>query len=184
MSDLNLTAGAVFGQLATTFKVMRGKAKLDEAYIFSQNALWQAIFAGWILATLSSALLVDLQNITPFIVTSLAALIAIVLFVILIIQIFGRVGRSARVLPFLVPFLWVSNFQIVFVGMLLGLILITQATVLQIPALAILIWSMIWLFRIARRQADVSGWWAVGLLLMQMAVDASVRLFANSMAAL
>lgn len=184
MRDLNLTAGAVFGQLAATFKVMRGKTKLDEAYSFSNDGLWQAIFAGWILATLASALVIDLQNIIPFIVTSLAALIAIVLFVILVVQIFTRFGRSGRILPFLVPFLWVSNFQVVFVGVLLGLILITQATILQIPALAILIWSMIWLFRIAKRQADVSGWWAVGLLLMQMAVDASVRLLANSMAAL
>lgn len=184
MTDLSLRPGAVVGQLIVTLRVMRGKLKLDDAYIQSKDALWQAILAGWILATLSSSLLVDLNNLTPFFVTSFAALIAIILFVILIIQIFDRTQRAQRVLPFLVPFLWVSNFQLLTVGILLGLILITQSTLFQIPALIVLIWTMVWLFRVAKQQADISGWWAVAVLLLQMGVDASVRLMANGFMAL
>ena len=171
MQIMNISPSAFFQYLQATMQMMLGKKSPEDAYNISEEGIWQAIFASWIISSIVS--IIPMQaigwNFYPlFLATSLVSLLS---FVILVYYFLLRIGKATLFLKFMLPYLWLSNIQMVFfagITLVSSLTGIVEVSLLSIPAL---IWIVYWLIRIARQQLDVSRFVAFGFLVGKFVID-------------
>ena len=171
MQIMNISPSAFIKYLQATLQMMLGKRSPEDAYDISEEGMWQAIFASWIISSIVS--IIPMQaigwNFYPlFLVTSLVSLLS---FVILVYYFLVRIGKASLYLKFMLPYLWLSTIQMIFFA---GITLISSTTgtvefsLLSIPAL---IWIVYWLIRIARQQLEVSRFVAFGFLVGKFVIE-------------
>ena len=171
MQIMNISPSAFFQYLQATMQMMLGKKSPEDAYNISEEGIWQAIFASWIISSIVS--IIPMQaigwNFYPlFLATSLVSLLS---FVILVYYFLLRIGKAILFLKFMLPYLWLSTIQMIFfagITLVSSLTGIVEFSLLSIPAL---IWIVYWLIRIARQQLDVSRCVAFGFLVGKFAID-------------
>ena len=171
MQIMNISPSAFFQYLQATMQMMLGKKSPEDAYNISEEGIWQAIFASWIISSIVS--IIPMQaigwNFYPlFLATSLVSLLS---FVILVYYFLLRIGKSTLFLKFMLPYLWLSTIQMIFfagITLVSSLSGIVEFSLLSIPAL---IWIVYWLIRIARQQLDVSRFVAFGFLVGKFVID-------------
>ena len=161
---MNISPSAFIRYLQATIQMMLGKQTPEASFDITEDGLWQAIFASWIISAIVS--IIPMQAIgwkfyPLFLVTSLVSLLS---FVILVYYFLLRIDKAPLFLRFMLPYLWLSVMQMIFFA---GITIISSATgvvelsLLSIPAL---IWIVYWLIRIARQQLGVNRFVAFGLL--------------------
>ena len=171
MQIMNISPSAFIKYLQATLQMMLGKRSPEDAYDISEEGMWQAIFASWIISSIVS--IIPMQaigwNFYPlFLVTSLVSLLS---FVILVYYFLVRIGKASLYLKFMLPYLWLSTIQMIFFA---GITLISSTTgtvefsLLSIPAL---IWIVYWLIKIARQQLEVSRFVAFGFLVGKFVIE-------------
>ena len=171
MQIMNISPSAFFQYLQATMQMMLGKKSPEDAYNISEEGIWQAIFASWIISSIVS--IIPMQaigwNFYPlFLATSLVSLLS---FVILVYYFLLRIGKATLFLKFMLPYLWLSTIQMIFfagITLVSSLTGIVEFSILSIPAL---IWIVYWLIRIARQQLDVSRFVAFGFLVGKFVID-------------
>ena len=171
MQIMNISPSAFFQYLQATMQMMLGKKSPEDAYNISEEGIWQAIFASWIISSIVS--IIPMQtigwNFYPlFLATSLVSLLS---FVILVYYFLLRIGKATLFLKFMLPYLWLSTIQMIFIAgitLVSSLSGIVEFSLLSIPAL---IWIVYWLIRIARQQLDVSRFVAFGFLVGKFVID-------------
>lgn len=171
MQIMNISPSAFFQYLQATMQMMLGKKSPEDAYNISEEGIWQAIFASWIISSIVS--IIPMQaigwNFYPlFLATSLVSLLS---FVILVYYFLLRIGKAKLFLKFMLPYLWLSTIQMIFfagITLVSSLTGIVEFSLLSIPAL---IWIVYWLIRIARQQLDVSRFVAFGFLVGKFVID-------------
>ena len=171
MQIMNISPSAFFKYLQATMQMMLGKKSPEDAYNISEEGIWQAIFASWIISSIVS--IIPMQaigwNFYPlFLATSLVSLLS---FVILVYYFLLRIGKATLFLKFMLPYLWLSTIQMIFfagITLVSSLTGIVEFSLLSIPAL---IWIVYWLIRIARQQLDVSRFVAFGFLVGKFVID-------------
>ena len=171
MQIMNISPSAFFQYLQATMQMMLGKKSPEDAYNISEEGIWQAIFASWIISSIVS--IIPMQtigwNFYPlFLATSLVSLLS---FVILVYYFLLRIGKATLFLKFMLPYLWLSTIQMIFfagITLVSSLSGIVEFSLLSIPAL---IWIVYWLIRIARQQLDVSRFVAFGFLVGKFVID-------------
>ena len=171
MQIMNISPSAFFQYLQATMQMMLGKKSPEDAYNISEEGIWQAIFASWIISSIVS--IIPMQaigwNFYPlFLATSLVSLLS---FVILVYYFLLRIGKATLFLKFMLPYLWLSTIQMIFfagITLVSSLTGIVEFSLLSIPAL---IWIVYWLIRIARQQLDVSRFVAFGFLVGKFVID-------------
>ena len=171
MQIMNISPSAFFQYLQATMQMMLGRKSPEDAYNISEEGIWQAIFASWIISSIVS--IIPMQaigwNFYPlFLATSLVSLLS---FVILVYYFLLRIGKAALFLKFMLPYLWLSTIQMIFfagITLVSSLTGIVEFSILSIPAL---IWIVYWLIRIARQQLDVSRFVAFGFLVGKFVID-------------
>ena len=171
MQIMNISPSTFIKYLQATMQMMLGKRSPEDAYDISEEGMWQAIFASWIISSIVS--IIPMQaigwNFYPlFLVTSLVSLLS---FVILVYYFLVRIGKASLYLKFMLPYLWLSTIQMIFFA---GITLISSTTgivefsLLSIPAL---IWIVYWLIRIARQQLEVRRFVAFGFLVGKFVIE-------------
>ena len=171
MQIMNISPSAFIKYLQATLQMMRGKRSPEDAYNISEEGMWQAIFASWIISSIVS--IIPMQaigwNFYPlFLATSLVSLLS---FVILVYYFLVRIGKAVLFLKFMLPYLWLSTIQMIFfavITLVSSLTGIVEFSILSIPAL---IWIVYWLIRIARQQLDVSRLVAFGFLAGKFVIE-------------
>ena len=171
MQIMNISPSAFFQYLQATMQMMLGRKSPEDAYNISEEGIWQAIFASWIISSIVS--IIPMQaigwNFYPlFLATSLVSLLS---FVILVYYFLLRIGKATLFLKFMLPYLWLSTIQMIFfagITLVSSLTGIVEFSILSIPAL---IWIVYWLIRIARQQLDVSRFVAFGFLVGKFVID-------------
>ena len=171
MQIMNISPSAFIKYLQATLQMMLGKRSPEDAYDISEEGMWQAIFASWIISSIVS--IIPMQaigwNFYPlFLVTSLVSLLS---FVVMVYYFLVRIGKASLYLKFMLPYLWLSTIQMIFFA---GITLISSTTgivefsLLSIPAL---IWIVYWLIKIARQQLEVSRFVAFGFLVAKFVIE-------------
>ena len=94
MQIMNISPSAFFQYLQATMQMMLGKKSPEDAYNISEEGIWQAIFASWIISSIVS--IIPMQaigwNFYPlFLATSLVSLLS---FVILVYYFLLRIGKA------------------------------------------------------------------------------------------
>ncbi|MCH1427791.1 MAG: hypothetical protein L7V88_01930, partial [Alphaproteobacteria bacterium] len=100
---MNISPSAFIKYLQATLQMMLGKRSPEEVYDISEEGMWQAIFASWIISSIVSIIPMQVigWNFYPlFLVTSLVSLLS---FVILVYYFLVRIGKASLYLKFMLP---------------------------------------------------------------------------------
>ncbi|MDA9190587.1 hypothetical protein N9P07_04025 [Alphaproteobacteria bacterium] len=161
---MNISPSTFLKYLHATLQMMLGKQSAENSFDISEDGLWQAIFASWIISSIVSIIPIQAigWNFFPiFLVTSLVSLLS---FVLLSYYFLERLKKGALFLKFMVPYLWLSSMQMIFFVSITIASTVTgilQFSLLSIPAI---IWIVYWLIRISVQQLGVSRLIAFGFL--------------------
>ncbi len=162
---------SIADNIISAFDVIMNRADMNDRFVFSAQSFWQALLTGWAMGLVVIILPSIQLGLYFLIVTALSSLISVLLYALVIWHITLYSGRSDRFERFLVPYLWVGNLQVVLFGLVVILGQMTSPMILQIAALPIMIWILIWLYRIACRQLAIGGIAAIGIIMIRYAVE-------------
>ena len=171
MQIMNISPSAFFQYLQATMQMMLGKKSPEDAYNISEEGIWQAIFASWIISSIVTIIQMQTIGCNFYPLNLATSLVSLLSFVILVYYFLLRIGKATLFLKFMLPYLWLSNIQMVFfagITLVSSLTGIVEFSILSIPAL---IWIVYWLIRIARQQLDVSRFVAFGFLVGKFVID-------------
>ena len=170
----NLSPSSLFALIRVTLLVMFGRKPAIGSYDTSPAGVWQAIAAS-IVFTLLVTIYPGLEA-TPslFFVALLLQLIGVVLLVLLINLLLKALGRPDKLLPFIVPFLWIENLQQLLGGIVQSLTVMTGDQTLMISILPVAVWTCYWLWRIGRDIVGKGGLVAAGFIALSFMIDVSL----------
>ncbi len=164
--------------IVSAFDVIMGRADMNTRFNFSSRGFWQAAITGWVMGVVV-IILPSFQIGFHFLaITTLTSLISVLLYALIVWHILLYTNRSDRFERFLVPYFWVGNLQVVLFGLILILGQMISPMLAQIATIPIVIWILVWLYRIAKRQMAISGLAALGFILGRYAVEAGLGLLA------
>ena len=83
-------------------------------------------------------------------------------------------GRPDKLLPFIVPFLWIENLQQLLGGIVQSLTVMTGDQTLMISILPVAVWTCYWLWRVGRDIVGKGGLVAAGFIAMSFMIDVSL----------
>ena len=164
--------------IVSAFDVIMGRADMNARFDFTARGFWQAAITGWVMGVVVIILPSFQLGFHFMAITVLSALISTLLYALIVWHILLYTNRSDRFERFLVPYFWVGNLQIVLFGLILILGQMISPALAQIATIPIVIWILVWLYRIAKRQIGVSGLAALGFILGRYAVEAGLGLVA------
>ena len=164
IKKMNISPYAVIKYLQATLQMMLGKQTPEASFDISEYGLWQVISVSWIISGLVS--IIPMQaigwNFYPlFLATALVSLLS---YVILVYYFLSRINKANLYLMFIIPYLWLSNMQMIFFAVITMLSTVTGVSAFSIFSIPALIWVLYWLIRIARQQLGVSRFIAFGFL--------------------
>ena len=176
----NLSPSSLFALIRVTLLVMLGRKPAIGSYDTSPAGVWQAVAAS-IVFTLLVTIYPGLEA-TPnlFFAALLLQLIGVVMLVLLINLLLKALGRPDKLLPFIVPFLWIENLQQLLGGIVQSLTVMTGDQTLMISILPVAVWTCYWLWRIGRDQLGRDGWYATGLIFLSIVIDTGLQVFLMS----
>jgi len=167
---------SIADNIVSAFDVIMNRADMNHRFVFSGQAFWQALITGWIMGIVVIVLPSFKLGVYFLSITALSSLISVLLYALVIWHILQYSQRSDRFERFLVPYFWVGNLQIVLFGLILIIGQMISPMVAQIATLPIIIWILVWLYRIARRQLAIGGMAAIGIVMARYAVEAGLAL--------
>ena len=167
----NLSPSALLTVVRVTILVLLGRRPAVGSFDASPQGLWQAILASLIftiLVTIYPAL-----DSAPglFVSALLLQFIGIILLVLLFDFFLKSIERPSKLLPFVVPFLWIENLQQLLGGIVQNLVVMTGDQSVMVLILVIAVWTCYWLWRIGRDIVGKGGWLAAGFIAISFAVD-------------
>ncbi len=170
----NLSPSALLAMVRVTILVLLGRRPAIGSFDASPQGLWQAIVASLIFTTLVT--IYPALNTAPglFVSALLLQFIGIVLLVLLFDFFLKAIDRPVKLLPFVIPFLWIENLQQLFGGIVQNLVVMTGDQSVMVLILIIAIWTCYWLWRIGRDIVGKGGWVAAGFIAISFAVDVAL----------
>ena len=177
-----LTPQILLGKIAVSLRVMAGRQPVAGSFATDSDALWQAIAAGMIFTLLVTIYPGVDSSFSLFAGTFIAQFIGVILMLLLSNRILQAVGRSQKLLPFAVPFLWIENVQQLFGGIIQNLVLVTNDHTILLLILPLAIWTCYWMWRIGRDVVGKGGFLAASFVGLSMIVDVSLLFVIQSRA--
>ena len=170
----NLSPSALLAMLRVTILVLLGRRPAIGSFDASPQGLWQAIVASLIFTVLVT--IYPALETAPglFLSALLLQFIGIILLVLLSDFFLKAIERPAKLLPFIIPFLWIENLQQLLGGIVQNLVVMTGDQSIMILILLIAIWTCYWLWRIGRDIIGKGGWVATGFIAISFAVDVAL----------
>ena len=167
---------SIADNIVSAFDVIMNRADMNHRFVFSGQAFWQALITGWIMGIVVIVLPSFKLGVYFLSITALSSLISVLLYALVIWHILQYTQRSDRFERFLVPYFWIGNLQVVLFGLVLIIGQFFSPLLAQFATLPIVIWILVWLYRIAHRQLAIGGMAAVGIILARYAVEAGLAL--------
>ena len=164
--------------IVNAFAVIRGQAQMNNSFVFSPQGFWQALVAGWMIGVFV-VILPSFQMGVHFLLSlALTSLVASLFYALAVWHVMFWSGKGSRYLKFMLPYLWISNLQIVLFGLIMIIGQFTGAVLAQIATIPIVIWILVWLYRTARDQTGMGGFAALGFLAGRFAIEAGLGMLA------
>ena len=178
----NLSPSSLLALIRVTLLVMLGRKPAIGSYDTSPAGVWQAIAAS-IVFTLLVTIYPGLEA-TPnlFFAALLLQLIGVVMLVLLINLLLKALGRPDKLLPFIVPFLWIENVQQLLGGIIQNLVIVTNDHTILILILPLAVWTCYWMWRIGRDVVGKGGFLAAAFVGLSMMVDVTLLFVVQSRA--
>ncbi len=163
--------------LNSALSVIVGKKSVEESFDFSSIGFWQAVTGSWLIGMILA--IVPASNIgMPFILSfGINSLVSILFYSILVWHFLLKKAKTNKFTKFLVPFFWVGNVQVVIIVLVTLFSNLIGNQSLQFFLFPIVLWFFYVLFNIAKDQTQLSGWYAVGLLVCNLMVDLIFKFF-------
>ena len=157
-----------------TFTVLCGRRPAIGSFDASPQGLWQAVASSVIFTSLVT--IYPALEATPrlFLSAIILQFIGILLLVLVFDVFLKAIDRSAKFLPFAVPFLWIENFQQLLGGTIQNIVVITGDQSVMVLILLVAIWTCYWLWRIGRDIVGKGGWVAVGFIALSFLIDVAL----------
>ena len=177
----SLTPKTIIAMLIITAKVMFFRISVIGSYDDTNRGLWHSINAAILLAALFTFYPALAASPTLFVASVLIRLIGIILFLLIAHGMLKRVGKQDKFLVFSVPFIWIENMQQFLGGIIQNLMLLTGDFSIFLLILPIAIWSIYWLWRVARDIVFEGGFFAAVLVAISMIIDVGLLAVVQSM---
>ena len=167
----NLSPSALMAVVRLTLLVLLGRRPATGSFDASTKGLWQAIAASVIFTILVT--LYPAVEAAPglFLSAIILQFIGIILLLLVFDVFLKALDRSAKFLPFAVPFLWIENIQQLLGGIVQNLVVITGDPSVMVLILVIAIWTCYWLWRIGRDIVGKGGLVAAGFIALSFVID-------------
>lgn len=165
--------------LISAFDVIAGRVKADDVFDYSAYGFWQAVFGNWILGLVLAVVPLFALGADFVVLFMIISLVSLLLYCLLVWHALVWMGRADRFLRFLVPYLWVGALQVVLFGLITIAMQMTGVGLLQILVLPVVVWILIWLFRLARDQIGITAFAAVCFVVGRFGVEVVVGLLAG-----
>ena len=162
---------SLFICLNATFSVLIGRKTIEESFDFSSIGFWQAIIGSWILGMIMAVAPASNFGIHFILTFATTSLVSILIYSLIVWHFLILKRKSDRYLYFLVPYFWVGNLQIVIFGIVTLLSISTGNSSLQFFLFPVVIWIFFWLYKIAKDQTELSGFYAICLLVFRLGVE-------------
>ena len=167
----NLSPSALLAMVRVTILVLLGRRPAIGSYDASSQGLWQAIIASLIFTVLVTIYPALETSPELFASALLLQFVGIILLVLLFDFFLKAIDRPTKLLPFVVPFLWIENLQQLLGGIVQNIVVMTGDQSVMVLILLIAIWTCYWLWRMGRDIVGKGGWVAAGFIAISFAVD-------------
>ena len=165
--------------LTSAFDVVAGRVKPDAVFDYSTYGFWQAVFGNWFLSLVLAAFPLFALGMEFVVLFVIISLVSILMYALLVWHALVWMGKADRFIRFLVPYLWVASLQVVLFGLITIAIQMTGIAMMQILILPVVVWVLIWLFRLARDQISISAFAAICFVVGRFAVELFIGLTAG-----
>ena len=162
---------SLFICLNATFSVLIGRKTIEESFDFSSIGFWQAIIGSWILGMIMAVAPASNFGIHFILTFATTSLVSILIYSLIVWHFLILKRKSDRYLYFLVPYFWVGNLQIVIFGIVTLVSISTGNGSFQFFLFPVVIWIFYWLYKIAKDQTELSGFYAICLLIFRLGVE-------------
>ena len=162
---------SLFNCLNSTFSVLIGRKTIEDSFGFSSIGFWQAIIGSWILGMIMAVAPASNFGVHFILTFATTSLVSILIYSLIVWHFLILKRKSDRYLYFLVPYFWVGNLQIVIFGIVTLVSISTGNGSLQFFLFPVVIWIFFWLYKIAKDQTELSGFYAICLLVFRLGVE-------------